>query len=846
MEKLTSQTCIQHVSSCGKLISFNSKQASGVKESERGELLFSIYSFQMKGNLFLNEANGEAVITMTKSTHVEIVTCKCVLHAEKRLTVPCVLVAKGGKKSDGCQYTLFILSTSNQLEPCLKFKLPYKIIGHVCILQGPTVMWSHASHVWYTSLQAGVVQQIPIQMIHIVVGELPLNKGSFVLGLQNISESDQEVTASQTCGYFFHDGQMFDGSMVLPHPYISITCCLLVLSAVKSDDVLKTSSVLTTSKEQLLFVENGDVKDVCQLPFAEAESIQLVNTGRNGNLFVISFKEGHVCAVWKETFTVASKWSRIASVLVDDFLGIGTDQIVLIFKETNSTNHPLGNFLITDLCGVSYSSAHADEPKPPRVQPDNYFYTVQALESRLQSGFAIIPELQREEGAKYRLIKQSLQALTDSTTGKKPILTQHEQESLIALWNCEESKDETEDDKMQDVLTESSKPQVDKLWHRVMGDKLVVGVILTTDSSLPVSSVSLFILTETDQSSGPAVIQTQSQVFWLPTHSPSTSWPLSSPTSSSAPLSFSCSEPAAKRSRQQQSAGAGHVLNTCRLAVTAAAILAPLLNSGCVKCHVMLHYAQRQDTSGPVSNLTPTALHCGQVVLGLHSGLQMQLLSRPELNTDECQEDLLSLMALLDHWIFHIDSPDYSLGNTVGHVQKRVGCKKIEVSPQHLLINSAGPSAPMLLHWHQITPFQAKLSVHSSELQMLQLLDLLLADLPVSCTVEPVKATRGQSEAQIFSLALEREMTSLRGCVSTMLSKEKNDDKRMRSFIATDPRCGEALQRCRDDWQSDVERSKRDLCPLVDMQRYRMLTESFFKVQLDGDLAALIETQKTL
>lgn len=129
---------------------------------------------------------------------------------------------------------------------------------------------------------------------------------------------------------------------------------------------------------------------------------------------------------------------------------------------------------------------------------------------------------------------------------------------------------------------------------------------------------------------------------------------------------------------------------------------------------------------------------------------------------------------------------------------------------------------------------------------MLQFLDLLLADLPVSCTVEPVKATRGQSEAQIFSLALEREMTSLRGCVSTMFSKEKNDDKRMCSFIATYPRCGEALQRCRDDWQSDVERSKRDLCPLVDMQRYRMLTESLFKVQLDGDLAALIETQKTL
>lgn len=853
MEKLTSQTCFQHLVSCGKLISFNSKQASSVTDSERGELLFSRHSFEREANSFLNEANGAAVITRTKSAYVELVKCKCVFHIQKRFNVPCVLVARNAKKADGFHYSLFTLSTSNQLESCLKFKLPYQIISNVCILQGPTVMWSHGGHVWYISLQAGVVQQMPIQMSHIVAGELPLKKGAFVLGLQNIAESDQEVTTSKTCGYFFHDGHMFDGSMVLPHPYISVTHCLLVLSAVKSDDVLKTSSVVTTSKEQLLFVENSIVKDVCQLPFTQAEDIQLVNAGRNGSLFVIYFNGGHVCAVWKETFTVASKWSRVASVLVDDFLGFGTDQILLIFKETNTTSHPLGNFLITDLCGVSYSSVPADEPmRPPCVQPENYFFTVRALESRLQSGFAVLQELQREESAKERVIKQSLQAFTDNTTGRKSILTPHEQESLVALWDCDESKDEIEGDKMQDVLTVSSKPQVDKIWHRVLGDRLVVGVILTTDSSVPVFGVSLFILTETDRSSLPAVVQTQSQVFWLPTHSPSTSCPRSSTASSyaspSCSSSSSCLEPAAKRSRQQQqSASAGHDLNTGRLAVTAVAALTPLLNSGCVKCHVMLHYAPRRDTFGPSSNPTPTALHCGQVVLGLHSDLQMQLLSRPELKTDESQEDLLSLMALLDHWIIHIDSPDYSLGDIVGRIQKRVGCKRIEVSPQHLLIKSAGPSAPMLLRWHQITPFQAELSVHTSEIQMLQFLDLLLADLPVSCTVEPVKATRGPSEAQIFSLALEREMTSLRYCVSTMLSKEKDDDdKRISSFITPDPRCGDSLQRCRDEWQKDVERSKRNLCPLVDVQRYRLLTESLFKVQLDGDLAALIETLKIL
>lgn len=850
MEKLTSQTCVEHlVSSCGKVISFSSKQTSSVTDSERGELLFSRHSFEREDKSFLNEANGAAVITRTKSAHVEIIKCKCVLHTLKRLIVPCVLVVRNAKKSDGFHYSLFTLSTSNQLEPCLNFKLPYKITDKVSILQGPTVTWCHAGHVWYTSLQTGVVKQMPIQMEHIITGEMPLNNGSFVIGLQSISESDQAATTSQTRGYFFHDGQIFDGSFVLPHPYISVTWCILVLSAEKSDNVWRISSVVITSKQQLLLIENGFVKDVCQLPFPQAEDIQLVDTGRDGSLFVISFSGGRVCAVWKETFTVASEWSGVASVLVDDFLGIGTDQMLLIFNETNTTSDHLGLFSITDLCGVSYSSVLADElMKPSCVQPENSFFTVQALESRLHSGFAVLQELQREDGAKKSVIKQSLQALTDSAARKECIFTPHEHESLVSLWDCDEPKDENEGDKMQDVLKVSSKPQVDKLWHRVMGDRLVVGVILTAQSSEPVSRLSLFMVTETGQSSAPAVIQTQSQVFWLSELGSSTSCP-SSPSDASHGSSSSCSEPAAKRSRQQrwQSTGVGHDLSTRRLAVTAAAVLTLLLNSGCVKCHVMLHYSHGRDTFGPASNLTPTVLHCGQVVLGLHSELQMQLLSRPELKTDEHQEDLLSLMALLDQWIFHIDSPDYSLGDIVGRIQKRVGCKRIEVSPQHLLINSAGPSAPTLLRWHQITPFQAELSVHTSELQMLQLLDLLLADLPVSCTVEPVKATRGQSEAQIFSLALEREMTLLRDCASTMLSKEKDDaDKRIRSFITPDPRCGEALQRGRDDWQRDVERSKRNLCPLVDVQRYRASTESLFKARLDGDLAALVETLKTL
>uniref|UniRef100_A0A8C9WWU3 FA complementation group B n=1 Tax=Sander lucioperca TaxID=283035 RepID=A0A8C9WWU3_SANLU len=664
------------LSLCGKVIIFNCKRASATSDCERTELIFSSLAFQREDNTFLKAADGAAIISRKRSAHVDIVKCKCAINVQKRVTTACILVTKKSEKGESFQYSLLTLSSSNHLEPCIEFKLPYQMRETVHILHGPTVLWSHTGNVFYASLQAGEVRQMPIQVSH---------------------SCSNTPSTSQILGYFVESGQVFDGTVILPHPYICITRCILVLSAEKVDDVLKSAVIAATSNQQLVYFENGIVKDVCQLPFEQPENIQVVNTGRNGCLFVISFHQGHVCAMWKETFQVnrcfniSSHWSSVSSVHVDDFLGCGTDQMLLFFKDQGITGQPLDTFLLTDLCGISYSHGQdSGAPKTPPPSPESDL-TLRALESRLQSGLTVLQELQREVRVKDRVLQQSVRALTDVVS---EIFALPVQEGLIALWDCDdESKDEALDDKTQDMPAVSSKPQVDKLWHRITEERMVVGVILTTDSS-------------TGQSSTPAVIQTQSQVFWLPA-------PCSSSSSSSSSSAYMFSEPAAKRSKQHY-AGTPNDLNTCRVAVTAVTRLTPLLNSGCVKCRVMLHYVQRQDAFALVSNPTPVVLHCGQFALDIHSDFQTRLLKNPDLKTDEVKEDLLSLMAVLDRWVFHIDSPEHSLGNIDSWIQKRVGCKRVEVSPQYLLLNSSGPSALMLLHWHQITPFQGELSVHSS------------------------------------------------------------------------------------------------------------------------------------
>lgn len=129
-------------------------------------------------------------------------------------------------------------------------------------------------------------------------------------------------------------------------------------------------------------------------------------------------------------------------------------------------------------------------------------------------------------------------------------------------------------------------------------------------------------------------------------------------------------------------------------------------------------------------------LHCGKVVLDIHSDFQSRLLKNPQLKTgkknkspdlnvdikllnieflcpDEAKEDLLSLMTVLDHWVFLIDSPDYSLGDVEGWIQKRFGCKRMELTHRYFYFDSSEPSTSVLLRWCPITAFRGELSVHA-------------------------------------------------------------------------------------------------------------------------------------
>lgn len=130
---------------------------------------------------------------------------------------------------------------------------------------------------------------------------------------------------------------------------------------------------------------------------------------------------------------------------------------------------------------------------------------------------------------------------------------------------------------------------------------------------------------------------------------------------------------------------------------------------------------------------------------------------------------------------------------------------------------------------------------------MLQFLESFLTFLPISCSVKPVKYERGLGATQSFSSALEKEALSLRDAASSLLCEEEAKKKESRGHQQTPGQTtAEGLQRCREGWQLDVERSQVRLSPLVDVDGYRRLTERLLEVQLEVDLAALTHAQRAL
>ncbi|XP_006638071.2 Fanconi anemia group B protein isoform X1 [Lepisosteus oculatus] len=820
-----------------KLLAFNGEvltfQVSG------SELRFRRTAFRQSTGRFSVTSEGSALVS-NDGKNVDILCCSSALDVKSGLVVPCVLLKQNKRKKACFQYTLFTLNTASSLEPQMKFKLQYEMRENVALLQGPTVLWSHEETVYWTSLQAGKVTPVPVLFSSVCfIGEV-------AVGIQDIIILGTQTPAAEQpvmfLGYLLGAGRSFDGAWLLPHEYSSVVTCLLIVTAEEVNGEMKTCVVAATSKNQLVWFEDGVPREVCQLPFEQAQNIQTVTTGRDSCLLVVTFRFGNVCAVWKEGFQVASRWEGVSALHVDDFVGCGNDQILLVFENHTTADDVLRDFRLTDLAAIAYTSSvdTCEDLNADGAVQENYHIFVQALETRLQCGLSSVQNIQLDLDLKDRVLLQSVQAFTGLIKGEENILSKGEEEGLVSLWEEDTAVDSPGEE--APVAHVGLRGLAEKVWQRVVGDSWVVGVRLAEEASLSVGEVSLSVLMEQGFGKAPTVIQTRSSVLQL------------------GKLPFPCpssqcrAEPAAKKTRlgpRLQSVGqfgtvAGgraEIAQNRARTVIAATELAPLVAFVHLDCYLMLHATAAQNP-GVWGEGQPVIVQCGRVSLDIKDISAGKLFPK-SLNskyaTEEAVEDFLSLTMVLKKWLFQIRSPSYTLCDISKWLLGPMQCQRLYVNPDYLLLNNVDTSSMMLISWQEKTAFEGILLIHCScQTSLLRFLNSLCTFLPSSCEVKQLKAGHAEDLAESLASSLEEEVWTVRNWISSLITNPTSEKQLASALPLCQPSPGLAgqLQQYREEFERDRKLSHFSLNSEVEVHLYRQLTEALADVQLAGDKVA--------
>lgn len=284
--------------------------SSRSRDQRRGsEVTFCSLTFNPDTQSFFSKDHTMYPLHRDGSAETHIVHCSSALDVRQRRRVPCVVLRLCRKRTSAFKYMLYSVNGLTDAKLHVEFVLPYEMRENISILQGPTLVWCHENTVCYVCSQAPGVKEVPLPVTVRFIGELPLRQRKLVvLGTPVVSTKGPNetlsVTGLKTTLYFIEDGRTLTGDCLVPDAYSSVIQCMAVLSADEKDGSVRSAVLVATSMKQLVYFENAVPLDVCLLPYEHAQSIQTLHTVRNDCLIIITFSQGNVCAVWKDTFQV--------------------------------------------------------------------------------------------------------------------------------------------------------------------------------------------------------------------------------------------------------------------------------------------------------------------------------------------------------------------------------------------------------------------------------------------------------------------------------------------------------------------------------------------------------------
>nr|XP_045006109.1 Fanconi anemia group B protein-like isoform X2 [Jaculus jaculus] len=724
--------------------------------------------FESRTSTFILKSTG--FFNMKESySQLKILTCNSVSDFRTGINLPCILI-QNTDYNDVFNYYLLLLHRTNKFERCLSFKLSYELKDDLWVLNGPLVFWQHLKTFFCVSCQSGKVTNVSVNFSSIKwIGEIE-NRGMVLLGLTEHfsfeigstpkhSKSDYAVCNTKFCAYALESQEILSDRYIVPPIYSHVVTCVHVCTTEMVDNQLRMSLVVLTQKNQLILFRNGSPKSECHLPFPDPCAVQVLDSGKGKLFFIVSFRSNDACAISEKTFQVVAKWEKLTSVLVDDFIGAGTEQVLLVWADGPSSA-PLTSFKVTDL--INYSSDPLDYQGDSLMegQHKNCHLVVSPLEVKCKADFTFIRGLKQHLLLQENIIAKSWQVLINLIQGKDSSTSNEEEESLVPFFDEEENcvyhtADENLPDNFQD-------PElvVEKTWCHVLDDSLVVGVKI---KSLKLSSNDMTLSLLIDQSCGSnfQLIKCQSRVinmdcFPEPYLTPREVEPevkrIKLTADSKEDESHSCGQPSKK--------GSVYI-------ITAVTSLPPLLAFSKFYCTVLLHLSEREGDGCAESHCIP----CGRLLLRLEDlSHRKYLLTFPKKNSVENMEDLFSLLAVLHKSCFYVTSPHYTLNLMKTWLSEYMKCEVIKEFPEIYLHKKLENCYEILLHWKQRTAFEGILVLYCrSQRVLLQCLHDLILALPVKCNFRYLKFRSEDFLIDHLALALERELVTL-SSLSTLAS----------------------------------------------------------------------------
>nr|XP_012640240.1 Fanconi anemia group B protein isoform X2 [Microcebus murinus] len=652
-----------------------------------------------------------------ENSHLKIVCCNCVSDFRTGINLPYILI-QGSKKNNVFKYLLLFLHSTNKFEKRLSFTVGHKLKDGLRVLNGPSVLWRHADTFFCLSSKTSKVITLSVNFSSIEwVGEIK-NLGMVLLGLkkcylskegcnQEPSKSDYAIWDTKFCIYYLESQELLSDAYIIPPIYSSVITYVHVCAAEIVNDQLRMSLIALTRKNQLISFQNGTPKNVCQLPFGDPYAVQLMDSGGGNLFFIVSFRSSDACAVWKKNFQVVAKWEKLSFVLIDDFIGTGSEQVLLLFKDSLNSDC-LTSFKITNLENINYSSEPLDCNKDDLFEDKqgNRYLVISPLERRLKVGLASVRELQQHLLLKEKIVSKSCKALINLVQGKDDNTSSAKQECLVPLWGEEENSVHIFDAKLPDYFQDSEQ-LVKKIWYRVMDDSLVVGVKTRSSLKLSLNDVTLSLIMDQACGSSFPLIKCQNRVITLnmdsftephlmPREIGSEAKRIKLTLDREEKKSFVCEQPSKKE---------------CVQIITAVTSLSPLLAFNKFCCIVLLQIRERENGNYPEDHY----ILCGRVFLSLEDlSRGKYILTFPMKKPIEHMEDLFVPLAAFHKSCFQITSRRYALGSVKASLLEHMKCEVIKEFPEMCFCKRPGSFYGTLFKWKQRTPFEGILIIYSS------------------------------------------------------------------------------------------------------------------------------------